>query len=571
MLIKKLYIMKKILLLLFSGILIFSACSMDDYFELKRPETEPWISVDDLEYSVADPYTTLFQNPNWQSPIGIIPYYQELAADLTVVNPWGSYEQEALYWYPRKMSEYDVTGEQMEKTFVVLYRAVTSTNNPLTFLEEKEAEGVAPFANMTDADRKQLQRQQGELYFMRGYTYWLISRAFVAPYNPGGDNSRKFIPLITKMDYSQEAMRNPYMGTVEEVYKQMESDFTKAKALIPEDYVVRGRANKLTASMLLMRVKWLMGDHTGALSEANFIIQTAENSGSPFNLTEDPIVAFNRNAEANYTADPFAKEVLFDVAFTQSGDYVAIPLVRFSKSGAYNHSSKTKPSPSDKTWTGGLRGDNWQHGAWACAYWNPKMVKYIGWAETDDPTDLTNYVPSAEALSDKRFTQLHYFLRGHVAGGDKTVNEMTFPQMTWNAFWNDRYYRAPYGKVSQLPLVRLAEAYLTRATLSLSSNPGQALSDVNKIRERAGLNPLLSVAESDIEKERIKELGFENGDRLMYLVAMQRTIDGEKRNPGVVYTNPNTDGDPIPAMNPPYANMYVPLPSVEYLYSNTYE
>ena len=70
---------------------------------------------------------------------------------------------------------------------------------------------------------------------------------------------------------------------------------------------------------------------------------------------------------------------------------------------------------------------------------------------------------------------------------------------------------------------------------------------------------------------RIKEFGFENGDRLLYLVAMQKTIDGQKRNPGAVYDNPNTDGDPIPAMNPPYSTMYVPLPSIEYLYSGSYQ
>lgn len=39
---------------------------------------------------------------------------------------------------------------------------------------------------MTENDKKTLARQTGELYFMRGYTYWLISRAFVAPYDPAG-------------------------------------------------------------------------------------------------------------------------------------------------------------------------------------------------------------------------------------------------------------------------------------------------------------------------------------------------------------------------------------------------
>lgn len=558
-----------------SSVIILASCDMDNYFDLKRPESNPWLSVNDLEYSVADPYNTLFQNPNWQAPIGIIPYYQELVADLSTVNPQGAYEQEALYWYPRQMSTFDVTGQQFEKTFSILYRAVTGATSPLTYIEEKEANNEPVFANMTENDRKTLARQTGELYFMRGYAYWLISRAFVAPYDPNGGegNDRRFIPLINKLEYSQESARNPYMGTVQEVYNLMLSDFTKAKDLMPEDFFERGRANKYAAAVMLMRVKWLMGDTAGALDEANYIIEQVEAGVAPFDLTEDPIVAFNRNAEPQYTADPIAKEVIFECAFTESNqsNNVAIPLARMCKTGIYNFKS-TVFDANNKLWLDGARGSqNWQHGGWACAYWNPHLIKYIGWATTDDPMDLINYVPSAEALSDKRFVQLHYFLRNYIEGGDQTIYEMAYNQTKWNAFWNDKYYRAPYGKYSQVPLIRLAEVYLTRATLCLEQQPDQALIDVNLIRSRAGLSPLDNVTEEDIEKERIKELGFENGDRLLYLVAMQKIIDGQKRNPGAVYENPNIDGDPIPAMTPPYNDMYVPLPSIEYLYSGTYQ
>lgn len=562
-------------IMVLSSVIILASCDMDNYFDLKRPESTPWLSVNDLEYSVADPYNTLFQNPNWQSPIGIIPYYQELVADLSTVNPQGAYEQEALYWYPRQMSTFDVTGQQFEKTFSILYRAVTGATSPLTYIEEKEANNEPVFANMTENDRKTLARQTGELYFMRGYAYWLISRAFVAPYDPNGGegNDRRFIPLINKLEYSQESARNPYMGTVQEVYNLMLSDFTKAKDLMPEDFFERGRANKYAAAVMLMRVKWLMGDTEGALDEANYIIEQVEAGVAPFDLSEDPIVAFNRNAEPQYTADPIAKEVIFECAFTESNqsNNVAIPLARMCKTGIYNFKS-TVFDANNKLWLDGARGSqNWQHGGWACAYWNPHLIKYIGWAITDDPMDLTNYVPSAEALSDKRFVQLHYFLRNYIEGGDQTIYEMAYNKTKWNAFWNDKYYRAPYGKYSQVPLIRLAEVYLTRATLCLEQQPGQALIDVNLIRSRAGLSPLDNVTEEDIEKERIKELGFENGDRLLYLVAMQKIIDGQKRNPGAIYENPNRDGDPIPAMAPPYNDMYVPLPSIEYLYSGTYQ
>lgn len=75
----------KNIMIALSGIALLASCDMDKFFELDRPESNPWLSVDDLEYSVADPYNTLFQNPNWQAPIGIIPYYQELVACLRLI------------------------------------------------------------------------------------------------------------------------------------------------------------------------------------------------------------------------------------------------------------------------------------------------------------------------------------------------------------------------------------------------------------------------------------------------------------------------------------------------------
>ena len=79
--------------------------------------------------------------------------------------------------------------------------------------------------------------------------------------------------------------------------------------------------------------------------------------------------------------------------------------------------------------------------------------------------------------------------------------------------------------------------------------------------------------EEDIEKERIKELGFEANDRLTYLVAMNKSIDGTKPSLDGVDLNSDTNnpmiGTPIPALNPPYSEMYVPLPSIEYLYSGS--
>jgi tetratricopeptide (TPR) repeat protein len=68
-----------------------------------------------------------------------------------------------------------------------------------------------------------------------------------------------------------------------------------------------------------------------------------------------------------------------------------------------------------------------------------------------------------------------------------------------------------YGNVR---VIRLAELYLIRAEANfrLGSSVGAApVTDVNRIRGRAGLDPLAAVALADILKERRLELAFEGG------------------------------------------------------------
>ena len=41
----------KNIMIALSGIALLASCDMDKFFELDRPESNPWLSVDDLEYS----------------------------------------------------------------------------------------------------------------------------------------------------------------------------------------------------------------------------------------------------------------------------------------------------------------------------------------------------------------------------------------------------------------------------------------------------------------------------------------------------------------------------------------
>jgi len=78
------------------------------------------------------------------------------------------------------------------------------------------------------------------------------------------------------------------------------------------------------------------------------------------------------------------------------------------------------------------------------------------------------------------------------------------------------YSRKHLDRFGNVPVVRLAEMYLTRAeaNLRLGTTVGATpLADVNRIRKRAGLTDLGTVTLADILKERSLELAFE-GQRL---------------------------------------------------------
>ena len=78
-----------------------------------------------------------------------------------------------------------------------------------------------------------------------------------------------------------------------------------------------------------------------------------------------------------------------------------------------------------------------------------------------------------------------------------------------------------------VPVIRLAELYLTRAESQFNINPSDTiiLHDINIIRRRADLPDLSSVSSSAIYLERTKELVFE-GDNFFNMKRLQKTIAG---------------------------------------------
>jgi hypothetical protein len=99
-----------------------------------------------------------------------------------------------------------------------------------------------------------------------------------------------------------------------------------------------------------------------------------------------------------------------------------------------------------------------------------------------------------------------------------------------------------------IPLVRLAEMYLTRAEGNFRSGqmagPNTPPEDVNVVRERAGLTPLSGISDADeIVQERLRELAFE-GEKFLTVKRLKLSVEGLPYNdPRLVFPIPQREID----------------------------
>lgn len=111
---------------------------------------------------------------------------------------------------------------------------------------------------------------------------------------------------------------------------------------------------------------------------------------------------------------------------------------------------------------------------------------------------------------------------------------------------NNNYTQKHLDTFGNVPVVRLAEMYLTRAEANfrLGTTTGATpLADVNRIRNRSGLASLATVSLAQILKERKLELAFE-GVQVHDLKRLKATIGGVAYNsPRLVFPIPQREVD----------------------------
>ena len=269
---------KKYLLLIFlviSGI----SCDEESFFELERPNQFPWTNVNELELGVREPYFLLNREP-WDHPFGTVALKNFTESDIAVFLPQFVGASASAEYYNREFSN-ATPAYEMEGTFVRLYEMITACNGPLQMLQNAEEAGEDPFPSMTQSDRDKVDQFKGELLFMRGLAYWYLARMYAPPYNPNRDNDGRYFTLRREYVTTSEDLKNPELGSIEEVYAAIEEDWTNAKSLLFEDHStvvtelnIRARANKVAASAMLMRLYFIKGEHDKALTECNYILDS---------------------------------------------------------------------------------------------------------------------------------------------------------------------------------------------------------------------------------------------------------------------------------------------------------
>ncbi len=314
-------------------------------------------------------------------------------------------------------------------------------------------------ANLDVVNPGQQERVEGEAKFLRGVIYFELVRFYARHYGATADNSHPGVPIVLTPTIGITEDSYPPRATVAAVYDQILNDLGEAKAILaPGGYGSNaGRATSTNTSAFLARVYLSMKDWESAAEEATIVISQF---GGASALHSNPRSAFNN--------DSYTPEDVFMI-----------------RQDATSHagSANTGIGTFFASLPGYGRGDAYITSAHRAKY---------------EEGDLRNtYIEDPDIMTIADVPAMFYRGVGTDAG-----NTMTAKWGKWDA---------------NIPVIRLAEMFLTRAEANYMKGGvpigAEPLDDINVIRQRADLEPLLTVDLDDIKRERNLELAFE-GHRL---------------------------------------------------------
>lgn len=496
-----------------------TACKDKEFFNLERPVESPWTNLSELERAPIGGYGRLFSPDNdWNNVFNYWYLYKNAVGDDVA---WSTPGDAGWGWY----RDTENNKAWLDQTFAASYIVISSVNDALQFIEDK---GGVPFPDISIDDKKyNLDRIVGELHFLRGYAYYMVATLFCNAYVPGAPNDAKQIPLRITKASSYEDATSSKIGTVQEVWDQILSDFIQAYELLPERYIAgkmhvsyqAGRANKFAAAAMLCRSYFAIGNYEKAKEFASMVI---DQNGGDYNLNEDPIEAFNKS-ELGCGKETIMYIPCYDKTYGKQN---------FTAS-TFSHLYLESPCQ------------------WTAIHMDYATLKRIGWMnDAKNDTSITII-----ARRDKRFTQLFAIREAANIPVVQQIPDRYYENrvnLKWRTVVANKYYRGPKVGYTNVPQIRLAEMYLTRSIISfMDGNKEEAAKDLNVIRKRswnakvAGQSfesstnyvTVTNITEQMINDERLIEMYCE-GDRIDYLRGLKVDVGNGERGPGLVsYTD----------------------------------
>lgn len=487
------------------GALLVMSC--EDSFELESPPENPWTTVEEFERSIIGAYGVLFASGHFRQA------YSDYAATMTSLGDDITIANDIKWGYLRLTPGAPTRTELTDRSIWLMYRGIGTINDALDFVEEK---GGNPYPELTAEDKQNsLDRILAEHHFLRGFCYYMLQTMFGETIVPGGANDQRRLPLVTSFASSADEAINPPIATTQQMWDFIRDELLLAKEGLPEqfdgsihDASYEIRANKYAASAMLMRTYFQRGEYDLAEQEADFLISSGQ-----FDLSEEPIEAFNKSNFAER-----GRETIFYLAYS---DETLFPPHHLAILNA--------------TFDGG-----------PCEFNETRMAETtltrLNWM--DEPGVDTEF--NMEALRDKRFQQL-MLVRGpnNSPSGLYVQTENREPILGEVTLWPWKYYRGPKEDFTNVPVIRLAEVYLTRSIIRFNDGDLQgAADDLNIVAERAwdqdiAGEPYTPVNAGDITAQRIHDERlielFNEADRLNYLrglkIAIPRGDRGEGTDP----------------------------------------
>jgi hypothetical protein len=510
----------------------FNACEedRDGFFDLINPPENPWQSAADFERAAIGAYYVLSGNAGFRQIFPARRFVLDAMSDIAVHNPDFAGSPETSSYYNRDGAE---DQGAVNAVWLAGYNGVGNTNAALDFLREREFNPY-PF----DANKDQVLRIEGELRFVRAFSWWSLATVFLPPYTDEGARNTKLIPWRPNKPNNLSEASQSELASSEDIYTAIVDDLKLAiekfeafeeTGAVPHPSYAHGRADVWAAKALLARVYFFMGQPNDALPLLNEVI---DESGDRFDLSEEPLEDYNKD----FGARP-SNVIWYYLQYDGDG------IGSWKAPGRFEAFTKGERGCSNGCGPASTGGNHRNSGGRDVAFSNA-FLQTVGWME--DP-GAGNFAETPEALEDLRYLQLAHRYEETTPGSSPAL-DLYEPRFTLNRpyVWNNKYYRATEGRKSNTPILKLTEMYLTRAIIRFNNGDiDGAKSDLNAVRAHAGLAPLDNITADDIHRERMIEMAWE-GDRIPYLQALKMDIPAGDRSTGPIPYNSPSLRWPVP-------------------------